>query len=111
MLAKDGTIYPGTNVENSSYGMTVCAERTAVFRAVSDGSLAFRAIVITTDISDTVVYPCGACRQVMSEFGNLDVYCMRPNGKITRTTLDDLLPMAFTSSQLSKGQIDAAAEN
>lgn len=92
------------------YGMTVCAERTAVFRAVSEGALTFRAIVVTTDISDSVVYPCGACRQVMSEFGNLDIYCLRPNGKITRSTLDDLMPMAFSSAQLSQGQGKAEEE-
>lgn len=110
LLDTNGKIFPGTNVENSSYGMTVCAERTAVFRAVTEGSLSFRAIVVTTDISESVVYPCGACRQVMSEFGNLDIYCLRPNGKVTRTTLEDLMPMAFSSTQLNQGQVDIEDE-
>ncbi|PXF46137.1 Cytidine deaminase [Gracilariopsis chorda] len=104
LLSSDGMIYPGANVENSSYGLTVCAERCAVFHAASCGARSFRAIVITTDISESTVYPCGACRQVMSEFGNFDVYCLRANGQISRTTLNDLIPYAFSPSDLSKGQ-------
>lgn len=104
LLADNGTIYSGANVENSSYGLTVCAERSTLFHAVSKGARSFQAIVVTTDISESFVYPCGACRQVMSEFGNFDVYCLRPNGKVSRTTLADLIPFAFSPSDLSKGQ-------
>lgn len=82
----------------------MCAERTALFTAVSNGARAFRAICVTTDIADQTVYPCGACRQVMSEFGNFDVYLLRANGKVSRTTLHDLIPFAFSPQQLSKGQ-------
>lgn len=59
LLSRDGVVYAGTNVENSSYGLTVCAERTAVFRAVSEGATSFRAIVVTTDVTEGPVYPCG----------------------------------------------------
>lgn len=104
LLANNGAVYSGCNVENSSYGLTVCAERTAVFNAVSEGARGFKAVVVTTDITDSFVYPCGACRQVMSEFGNFDVYCLRPNGKIARTTLADLIPFAFSPRDLSKGR-------
>ena len=68
LLSGDGTIFTGCNVENRSYGLTVCAERTAVFKAVSAGLLSFKAIAISTPDSETPVGPCGACRQVLSEF-------------------------------------------
>jgi cytidine deaminase len=106
ILSNDGkTIFSGCNVENSSYGLTVCAERVAVFSAAAAGHLSFLAIVVTSDVTDSFTYPCGACRQVLSEFGagNLDVYCLQPNGRVSRTTLRDLIPFAFSKAELDRG--------
>jgi len=68
LLADDGTVFTGCNVENRSFGLTVCAERNAVLKAVSCGSRSFKAIAISTPDSEIPVGPCGACRQVLSEF-------------------------------------------
>ena len=68
LLAADGTVFSGCNVENRSFGLTICAERNAVVKAVSSGRLSFRALAISTPDSEIPVGPCGACRQVLSEF-------------------------------------------
>jgi len=68
LLAEDGTVITGCNVENRSFGLTVCAERNAVFKAVSCGQRSYKALAISTPDSETPVGPCGACRQVLSEF-------------------------------------------
>ena len=94
LLTEGGVIYKGCNVENASYGLTCCAERTAAFKAVSEGSRAFIAIVVATRDGGT---PCGACRQILNEFGpHMTVIAVNALGTITaETTLDVLLPNAF----------------
>lgn len=96
LQGKSGKIYTGCNVENSSFGATICAERVAFVKAVSEGETAFDAIGIVTSNKD-FVYPCGVCRQFMSEFG-LQTKIILGNGKETKTqTLNNLLPEAFVS--------------
>ncbi len=96
LVSGNGKVYTGVNVENASYGATCCAERTAVFKAVSDGEREFKSIAIASD-SDQLVYPCGICRQVLSEFADSDmkVICSKNNGEYKVYTLEELLPNAF----------------
>ena len=97
--AEDGTQFSGCNVENASYGLTICAERTALGAAVSAGARRFRRLVVVSD-SDPPASPCGACRQVLAEFGlNLEVRAVGP-GREMRWTLAELLPDAFTPHRL-----------
>ncbi|BAN90145.1 cytidine deaminase [Aeropyrum camini] len=93
----DGRVYGGCNVENSSYGLTVCAERTAVFKAVSEGSAGVEEIVVYAADSDEPVPPCGACLQVLSEHarGDPPVYMVSRSGRVRYARLSQLLPMAF----------------
>ncbi len=104
LLAKDGTVYTGCNVENAGYSATNCAERTAVFKAVSEGVREFAAIAIVGgrrgELSPLCA-PCGVCRQVLAEFcpADLPVILGTPD-KLTVCTLGDLLPLAFTSAEL-----------
>lgn len=95
VLGESGTIYTGCNVENSSYGLTICAERNAIFQAVSQGERHFQAIAITGDSEDFTM-PCGACRQVMAEFHIPCVIVTKPDGTYRVLTLSDVLPYAFT---------------
>lgn len=95
----DGSVFLGCNVENASYGLTICAERSAVFAAVTAGVRQFRRIVIATD-SEVAASPCGACRQVLAEFG-VDIEVISVGPTHTRTwRLRDLLPDAFTKDLL-----------
>jgi cytidine deaminase len=93
LLCRDGTVFTGTNVENRSYGLTNCAERSAIFSAVSAGKNQFKAIAIFTPDSAAAVSPCGACRQVISEFANADfpVSFAGTEGRVD-TTLGELYP-------------------
>ncbi|KTG46670.1 hypothetical protein cypCar_00005448 [Cyprinus carpio] len=114
VLTTGGAIITGCNVENASYGLTVCAERTAIQRAVAEGYRRFTAIAVTcmfknpfhltnSDIKDSFVGPCGACRQVLMEFGTeWDVYLTKPDGTYKKTSLRELLPLAFTPAHLQK---------
>ena len=96
LLTDDGKIFTGCNVENSSYGLTVCAERVAVFKAVSEGFSSFKAIVVYTKARPPA-RPCGACLQVVSEFGSeLEICCVNPEGDKDNFKLKDLLPEGFT---------------
>ena len=103
LLAENGTVYSGCNVENRSFGLTVCAERNAVFKAVSSGQRSFRALALSTPDSESPVSPCGACRQVLSEFMDpAAVVIFGGNGKErVETTLGILYP--FDSLHELKG--------
>ena len=95
LLCDDGTIYTGCNIENAAYGPSNCAERTAIFKAVSAGKRNFKKLAIISD-SKTPTYPCGICRQVINEFApNLEIIASSENGKYVLTNLKELLPNAF----------------
>lgn len=94
LFSKSGKIYVGCNVENASYGLTICAERAAIYNAISRGERAFKAIVICADETNPVP-PCGACLQVMAEFGDFDVFSFNLKGKFLQMRLSDLLPYTF----------------
>ncbi len=98
VLGENGKIYTGCNIENISFGLTNCAERTAIFNMVSDGCRKFKAIGVTAD-SPVLSAPCGACRQVLAEFAETpEVPVYISNGKETlRETVKGILPHAFTS--------------
>jgi len=99
--AADGRVFVGTNVESASYGLTICAERMALGAAVAAGARSFRRIAVTTDV-DPPAAPCGACRQLLAEFGlQLDVISAGPQSE-RRWTLADLLPAAFTKESLDR---------
>jgi len=102
LLTESGKVYTGANVENSAYGLTVCAERVAVFKAVNNGDKDFVKIVVVADKNPPIT-PCGACRQVLSEFvRDLEVVCVNLKGKVDRYSLKELLPEAF-----GKGSMDS----
>ena len=100
LLTQDGRIFTGCNIENAAYPVTICAERTAIFKAVSEGARDFEAIAVATE--DGQGYPCGSCRQVMAEFAlDMDVMLADAAGNITvETSVSDLLPGAFTPKNL-----------
>ena len=102
LLTSDGRIFTGCNVENSSYGLTICAERTALFKAVSEGEHSFKAIAIASD-EDSFTPPCGACRQVILELaGNVDVVLTKKDGGCRVIKVRDLLPHPFEGKNLKK---------
>lgn len=91
----DGTVFTGCNIENAAYGATVCAERTAIFKAVSEGHRDFTRLVIAGRSADFCV-PCGTCRQVMLEFApELEVICLNGAGEAKHFALRELLPYSF----------------
>jgi len=95
-----GRIHTGCNVENASYGLTLCAERVAVFKAVSEGARQFRRVVVVAD-TDTLTPPCGACRQILWEFcGDVELVLSNLHGKTETLRLKDLLPRPFDASFL-----------
>lgn len=96
LLSKSGKVYTGCNIENSSYGATICAERVAYTKAISEGEKEFEAIAIVGS-GGGFTYPCGICRQFMSEFG-LDTKVILEDGEALKVyALKELLPEAFTS--------------
>src|SRR6476661_3433405 len=98
--ATDGTIYTGCNVENATYGLTLCAERVAVFKAISEGARKFSRIAVAAD-TDVLTPPCGACRQILWEFcGNTELILVNLSGKSETFRLRDLFPRPFDASFL-----------
>lgn len=102
LLTASGKVYTGCNIENSSYGLTVCAERTALFKAVSEGERKFTAIAIASD-ENGFTAPCGACRQVMMDLaGDIDVILCTPQAATKVLKLSELFPYPFGSTNLVK---------
>ena len=101
LLCADGTVFTGCNVENAAYGSSICAERTALVKAVSEGHTNFTAIAITGRGED-FCWPCGACRQMLFEFSpRMRVLVSRRDGQMADTTLDQLLPFGFGPHSLN----------
>jgi cytidine deaminase len=101
LLTDDGVVFRGCNVENASYGLTNCAERTALFKAISEGKRRFVALAVIADTSGPVA-PCGACRQVMAELcpPDMKVYLANLKGDLKETTVEELLPDSFGREEL-----------
>ncbi len=96
LITSDGKIFQGANIENSSYGLTICAERTAVFQAIIEGERNFKAIAIAGD-TEEFLPPCGACRQVLADLcgKDLDVILTNTKGEVRTLKLGELLPYSF----------------
>lgn len=103
LLTTDGKIYRGCNIENASYGLTNCAERTAIFKAVSEGDKQFSAIAVVGD-TDGPISPCGACRQVLAEFcdDHTQIILANLKGDFVITHINEILPGYFSSKDLQK---------
>lgn len=101
LLTDNAKVYLGGNIESASYSLTICAERTALFKALSEGERNFKAISIVSDAEDFTP-PCGACRQVLQDFcgSELDVVLMNQNNDLKVFKLKDLLPFSFDEEQL-----------
>lgn len=97
---ENGRVFTGCNVENATYGLTVCAERVAVFKAISEGARKFKAIAVAAD-TDVLTPPCGACRQILWEFcGDIPVTLINPAGKTETFQLKEIFPRPFDASFL-----------
>jgi cytidine deaminase len=95
-----GRVHTGCNVENATYGLTLCAERVAVFKAISEGVRKFRRIAVAAD-TETLTPPCGACRQILWEFcGDIEITLVNLHGKSETMHMKDLFPRAFDASFL-----------
>jgi cytidine deaminase len=102
VLGKSGAVAAGCNVENASYGLTICAERNAVFQLIGQGETEIAAVVVYTPTSSPTA-PCGACRQVLNEFGPaMDVVCVCDGPDRIEMTLGELLPQAFGPRNLAR---------
>ena len=100
VLSVDGKIFTGCNIENASFGLAVCAERVAIFKAISEGTTKFEAIAVIGD-TDKPCSPCGACRQVISEFGeDIPLIMANLNGAVKIKKIKELLPEAFGKNDL-----------
>ncbi len=109
LLTRDEKVYRGCNIENAAFSPTNCAERTAIFKAISEGERAFAALAVVADTTD-VCRPCGVCRQVMAEFFSSDVLIIMANqaGKWETATVEELLPGAFGPAELDGDRIQHA---
>ncbi len=100
LLTEDDKIYTGCNIESSSYSLTICAERTAIFKAISEGERKFKAIAIAGD-TEGFISPCGACRQVISDLcGDIDVVLVNSKNETKVMKTSELLPFAFSDKDL-----------
>jgi len=104
VLTSGGKVFTGVNIENASYGAACCAERTAIYKAVAEGETGIKAIAVASD-KDELIYPCGICRQVISEFAddNTVIICSRNDGTYKVYKASELLPNAFTRRVLENG--------
>ena len=100
LLCEDGTLYEGCNIENASYGLTNCAERTSIFKAVSEGHIKFKALAVVADTEGPCA-PCGACRQVMAEFKIPLIIMGNLMGNIKIVTIEELLPFSFSECDVT----------
>jgi len=100
LITDTGKIYSGCNVENTSYGLTICAERNAIFKMISDGEHRIAEILVIGD-TEEFLPPCGACRQVMTEFSTSDtvVYLCNKQGQWKKTIMAELMPYTFSLSK------------
>lgn len=103
IITSNDQLFLGCNIENASYGLTNCAERTAIFKAVSEGDTEIKAIAVVGD-TEGPISPCGACRQVIAEFSTDDtkIYLANLNGDVKETTISEILPGYFTSKDMDK---------
>ena len=99
LLVGSGKVYLGANIENASYGASICAERVAAVKAISEGEKVFKAIAITCS-KGTACYPCGICRQFLSEFGDLDIIISEDGELVEVEKLSNLLPKNFSAKDL-----------
>lgn len=100
LLDSAGHVHTGCNVENATYGLTMCAERVALFKAISEGAREFRRIVVAAD-TDPLTPPCGSCRQILWEFcGNIEIILINPRGMEETLHLKDLFPRPFDADFL-----------
>lgn len=106
LLCKDGKVYQGCNIENASFGPTICGERTAFFKAIYDGEREFEAIAVAGGKAGEEITglfpPCGVCRQVMREFCGLDflIHMAKENGEFETRTLGEMLPLSFSNADM-----------
>jgi len=100
LLTKDNKVYTGGNIESSSYSLTICAERTAIFKAISEGERNFKAIAIASDL-DGFCSPCGACRQViLDQCGEIDIVLVNKNSETKIYKTSEMFPHAFSGKDL-----------
>lgn len=105
LITKSGKIYTGTNIENASYGLSMCAERVAIFKAVSEGERDFETLVVIGDTDDPIS-PCGACRQVIAEFGFDEVILTNLKKDFKVMSVNELLPYGFSGKELNDKDTD-----